>query len=178
VSLILITVALATIVGLATGGSLREFPSIPLRWWGVAIAGVALQVAPTPASLAYAALLVSLAVLLVFAFVNLRTAGFILIFVGLALNAVVIVANHGMPVTREALASSGEVTTTVSDLRTNGGAKHHLADDGSVLLPLADSIGLGSPIDAVVSVGDLCIQLGVGWFIVVALRPPASRRQA
>ena len=170
-SLILITVALATIVGLATGGRLREFPSIPFRWWGVAIAGVALQLAPTSAALAHAALLISLAALLVFALVNLRTAGFILIFVGSVLNAAVIVANHGMPVTREALAASGEVSTTLSDLRTNGGAKHHLADDGSVLLPLADAIGIPAPVGAIVSVGDICVYLGVGWFVAAALRP-------
>lgn len=172
-SLILVTVALATIVGLVTGGSLRAFPSIPLRWWGLAIAGVVLQFVPVPGVLAYAVLLLSFAVLLVFTFINLRAAGFILIFVGLMLNAVVIVANHGMPVTMRALAASGEVTT-LHELRTNGGAKHHLADQGSVLLSLADSIGIGTPIDEAVSVGDLCVQLGVGWFIVAALRPRAS----
>jgi Family of unknown function (DUF5317) len=173
VSLILVTVALATIVGLVTGGSLRAFPSIALRWWGLAIVGVVLQFVPVPVVLAYAVLLLSFATLLVFTFINLRAAGFVLIFVGLMLNAVVIVANHGMPVTMRALAASGEVTT-LHELRTNGGAKHHLAEGSSVLLPLADSIGIGTPIDEAVSVGDLCVQLGVGWFIVAALRPRPS----
>jgi len=175
VTLILVTVAIATIVGLLTGGSLNVFPSIRLRWWGLAIAGIALQFVPVPGAFAYAALLLSFAALLVFAFINLRAAGFILIFVGLALNALVIVANHGMPVTMRALAASGEVST-LHELRTNGGAKHHVADDGSVLLLFADSIGIGTPIDEAVSVGDLCMQLGVGWFIVVALKPRSASR--
>ncbi len=168
--LILLTVVIATVVGLLGGGSLRAFPSVPLRWWGLALVGVVLQFARTSEGFAYAALLVSLALLLVFAFVNLRAAGFILIFVGLLLNTVVIVANHGMPVTREALGTSG-ATSTLEELRTEGGAKHHLADDGSLLLPLADSIGISAPIDEAVSVGDLCVQAGVAWYLVVALRP-------
>ena len=168
--LILLTVAIAVIVGLLLGGSLRVFPSVSLRWWGLAIAGVVLQLARVSGAYAFAVLLLSFVLLLLFAFVNIQVAGFILIFTGLLLNAVVIVANHGMPVTREALKASGEMSA-LHELRTQGGAKHHLADDGSVLLPLADVIGVGRPIDEAVSVGDLCVQLGVGWYIVTALRP-------
>ncbi len=168
--LILLTVAIAGIAGLLAGGSLRVFPSVPLRWWGLALVGVVLQFSRTSGAIADAMLLVSFVLLLVFAFMNLRAAGFILISVGLLLNALVIVANHGMPVTRHALDSAGGAST-LDELRTQGGAKHHLANDGSVLLPLADVIGIPSPIDEVVSVGDLCVQIGVGWYIVIALRP-------
>ena len=169
---ILIVVVAAVAVGLLAGGSIRSFPTITLRWWPLALVGLALQVAPVPDRYSFAALVTSLALLLVFAFINLRSPGFILIFAGLMLNAVVIVSNHGMPVTRTALAGSDQtVAAAVSELQANGGAKHHLANDGSILLPLADAMGIAAPVGAIVSVGDVCIYLGVGWFVAAALRP-------
>ena len=169
---ILIIVVAAVVVGLLAGGSIRSFPTIALRWWQLAVIGLALQFAPISDRYAFAALVTSLALLIVFAFINLRSPGFILILMGLTLNAVVIVSNHGMPVTRTALAGSdGTVAVAVAELRANGGTKHHVADDGSVLLPLADTIGIPAPVGAVVSVGDICVYLGVGWFVAAALRP-------
>lgn len=168
--LILLTIATATIVGLLAGGSFRFFPSIPLGWWSLAIAGVILQFAPISGVAAFWVLLVSFVLLLAFASLNLRAPGFILIFTGLLLNTLVIAANRGMPVTREALVRSGQVST-LADLRQNGGAKHHLADEGSVLLPLGDATAIPQPIGQAVSVGDICIHLGVGWCVAAALRP-------
>jgi hypothetical protein len=169
---ILIVVVAAVAVGLLAGGSIRSFPTIPLRWWLLALIGLGLQLAPIPDRYAFPALAASLVLLLVFAFINLRSPGFILILTGLMLNAVVIVSNHGMPVTRTALAASDRAqAVAVAELRANGGAKHHLADDGSVLLPLSDAIGIPSPVGAIVSVGDVCLYLGVGWFVAAALRP-------
>lgn len=169
---ILIVVFAAVVVGLLAGGSIRSFPTIALRWWQLAAIGLALQFAPISDRYEFAALVTSLALLIVFAFINLRSPGFILILMGLTLNAVVILSNHGMPVTRAALAGSeGAVEVAAAELRASGGTKHHLADGGSVLLPLADTIGIPAPVGAVVSVGDVCLYLGVGWFVAAALRP-------
>lgn len=169
---ILIVVVAAVAIGLLAGGSIRSFPTVPLRWWPLALVGLGLQFAPLPDRYAFSALAASLVLLLVFAFINLRSPGFILILMGLMLNAVVIVSNHGMPVTRTALAASDRAqAVAVAELRANGGAKHHLADEGSVLLPLADAIGIPAPVGAIVSVGDVCLYLGVGWFLAAALRP-------
>jgi hypothetical protein len=170
VTFILLTIVVALVIGLLAGGNLRVFPSVPIRWWALAIAGVVLQWFPISGDAAYWALLASLALLAVFAVVNIRVPGFILILTGLLLNALVIAANHGMPVTERALMRSGQ-EATLHDLRTSGGAKHHLVDDGTILLPLADVIAIPRPISQIVSVGDLCVHLGVAWFIVVALRP-------
>jgi hypothetical protein len=172
VTLILIVVVAAVVVGLLAGGTIRSFPTVPLRWWSVAVTGLGLQVAPIPDRFAFPSLLVSLALLLMFAFINLRSPGFILILTGLLLNAVAIVSNHGMPVTRTALAASDRpVAVEVTELRANGGAKHHLADDRSVLLPITDAIGIPAPVGATVSVGDVSVYLGAGWFVAAALRP-------
>ncbi len=169
---ILIVAVAGVVIGLLAGGSIRSFPTVTLRWWPLAVIGLGLQFAPIADRWAFAALVGSLALLLSFAFINLRSPGFILILTGLMLNAVVIVANHGMPVTRAALSGSDQAATAAeTELRASGGAKHHLADDGSVLLPLADSIGIPAPVNAIVSVGDLCVYLGVGWFVAAALRP-------
>ena len=75
-----------------------------------------------------------------------------------------------MPVTAAALVRSNQ-SSTLDDLVAHGGAKHHLATGETVLLPLADVIAIGRPIDQIVSVGDLCVHLGVAWFVVFACRP-------
>jgi Family of unknown function (DUF5317) len=170
VTLILITVVGAMIVGLLAGGSFRYFPSIPLGWWSLAIAGVVLQFLPFEGSVGYWTLVASFVLLLAFAAINLRAPGFILIFTGLVLNMIVITANHGMPVAREALVRSGQ-ETTLNDLRENGGSKHHLADDDTVLLVLGDSIVVPEPIGVALSVGDVCVYLGVAWCFAASLRP-------
>ena len=178
--LILATLLVAVAIGFISRGSLHGFPSVSIRWWGLALVGVILQFLPIDGDRGFWTLLASFALLIVFAIVNVRAPGFILILTGLLLNGLVIAANHGMPVTARALARSDQ-RSTMGELEHHGGAKHHLADDGTVLLPLADVIGIPSPIADVVSVGDVCVYLGVGWYVVVAMRPgyrPAMRRSS
>jgi len=174
VKLILLVITIATIVGLASGGRFRFFPSIPLGWWSLAIAGVVLQFAPLTGNAGYWALIGSFVLLLAFAASNVRAPGFILILAGLLLNTIVIVANHGMPVTREALVRSGQ-EATLADLREHGGAKHHLAEGDATLLALGDAIAVPQPIGQAVSTGDLCVHLGVAWCVVASLRPRDPR---
>ncbi len=164
--LIMFTVVAATVAGLVAGGTFREFPSVKLRGAWLALAGVVLQFIPLGGAIGTALLYASFAVLIAFAILNVRASyGFTLILIGLALNAVVIVANQGMPVTRNALEGSHQ-SATLNELIANGGAKHHLAGDGTILLPLGDVIPLGTPLDQAISVGDVCVQLGAAWFIV------------
>jgi hypothetical protein len=167
--LILLTVLVGAIIGLLAGGRLADFPTVRLRRPWLAVVGVVLQFLPVGGDLGFAILLVSFAALLGFAIDNLRAPGFALIVVGLALNVIVIAANHGMPVTSDALVRSDQADTLHS-LITDGGAKHHLATDETVMLPLADVIPIGTPVRQVVSIGDLFVHLGVGWFIVMAMR--------
>jgi hypothetical protein len=68
-------------------------------------------------------------------------------------------------VTRNALEGSNQ-SATLDELIASGGAKHHLADERTVLLPLGDVIPLGAPLDQAISVGDVCVELGAAWFIV------------
>src|SRR6185503_14492017 len=106
--------------------------------------------------------------LLVFAGANLRLPGLALILVGLALNATVIVANGGMPVSADALVRSDQAEVS-TDLQGSGADKHHLATDDDVLTFLGDVIPIPSPIAQVVSIGDVLVYSGVVWFVIVAM---------
>ena len=94
----------------------------------MALAGVILQFLEPAGWKGAATLLLSFALLLIFAAENIRTAGFVLIAAGLSLNALVIAANAGMPVTREAIVRSGQASTIPELEAGAGGSKHHLAE--------------------------------------------------
>lgn len=182
--LIVGAIVAGTLAGLAVGGSLRSLAEIRLRWWPLAVIGLAFQLAPVPSTqgrldhwVGVGLLIASYVALLAFVMVNIRLPGFALISVGFALNVLVISLNGGMPVSRQALAdaygsSSG---TVVTELQSDGGAKHHLERPDDVLLPLTDVIALGAPVHLVMSIGDVLFFLGVTWVIAAATRGPHGR---
>jgi hypothetical protein len=168
--LILVVVIVAIAAGYLSGGSLREFPTVRTRWWWLALLGVAMQLVTGGGTLETWLLLGSFVVLVVYVIGNLAAPGYPLILLGLLMNFAVIAANQGMPVTREALVESGQADT-IPELASNGdGPKHFLAEDGARLLDLGDVIAVGSPIRQVMSIGDVQVHLGIGWFIVMAMR--------
>ncbi|HEY7668641.1 MAG TPA: DUF5317 family protein [Actinomycetota bacterium] len=173
--LILFTVTASVAVGLILGHGLRGFPLVRPRWTALAFAAVAAQLLPIVGLAGSILLFASFAALIAFAAVNLRVPGFAPVLIGLALNALVIVANQGMPVTRDALVASNQ-SATLTALVTDGGSKHHLADDDTRLVFLADAIAVGAPIDQAISVGDILVHVGVGWFVIAAM--PKRRRAA
>jgi hypothetical protein len=164
-SIVLVSIGL----GYVLGGRLGGFERFRLRWWPLAFLGLALQLAPVPAGLATASLIVSYVFLLMFTAANFRAPGIPLILIGLALNLAVIVPNGGMPVSRDALVRSGQAST-LEDLRNGSGVKHHLERPDDVLTPLADIIAIGAPIDQVASVGDVFVYAGLIWLIVAVMR--------
>lgn len=172
--LVLVTFALALVLGTLLGGRISNLAGLKVRWAPAAIAGLALQFLPVPGRvLPLAMLLASFVLLTVFAAVNIRLVGFPLIALGICCNFLVIAVDHGMPVTRQALEASGQ-GYTLRMLVQQGGAKHHLADDDDRLLVLGDVIALG-PLQQAVSVGDLLTYGGVIVLIVAAMRRPADR---
>jgi hypothetical protein len=113
----------------------------------------------------------SFVLLWIFAIGNLDIRGFEIIAVGVALNFLVIVANDGMPVSAQALASSGQ-SDTISDLTNMADSyvKHHLADGDDVALFLGDVIGIPAPVSQAISIGDVCTYAGVAVVVVTAMR--------
>ena len=179
--LTLVAITIAIVVGLLAGGGLSNLATARIRWSILALVGLALQLPPLPGrGLSLGLLFVSFGILLVFALANLRLPGVALILLGLAMNFSVIAANGGMPVTRSALLASGQ-QDTLEVLVHDGGAKHHLASQSDVLIPLADVIPLPG-LHQAVSPGDVATYMGVIWLIVWCMRrrglspEPATRR--
>jgi Family of unknown function (DUF5317) len=168
---VLVTLILAVLLGYLAGGRLGRLGATRLRWPVLAFAGIALQLLPIEGTGGYAIVLASFALLAAFAVANIRHPGFALILVGLALNALVIAVNRGMPVTRAALVESDQ-SSTYSYLVHHGGAKHHLATGDDQLLFLGDVIPVPGPIAQAVSIGDLTMFAGISWFVVARMRRP------
>jgi hypothetical protein len=179
--LVLIVIGLAVCVGFISGGSLRPFERVKVHWWGVAVAGLALQGIPLADGVGHAvgtAVLVgSYGLLIAFAWVNRRLPAMWLVMAGLILNILVIGVNGGMPVSASALETAG---ARAEDLGA-GTAKHHLKGPDDKLTPLGDVIGIPPPIGAVISIGDVLLYAGVAILVVAVMlgrsgenhRPPA-----
>jgi hypothetical protein len=174
--LFLSVILLSVLVGYLVGGRLRRFERLHLRYWWLAPIGLGLQALPLPDARHGTDFLVRMVVLgasyvllLLFAGVNIRITGMPLLLVGLALNAVVVVANGGMPVSRHALEVSGQ-TEVLKLLTADGGAKHHLMTSEDRLTPLADVIPIPPPVGQVASVGDVFVYAGLAWLIVAVMR--------
>jgi len=171
--LILLTFVGAIIVGLLAGGRLRGLSTVRLRWPYLALVGIVLQLLPIGGWAENALVMLSFALLCVFAVLNIRQPGFVLVLIGLSLNLLVISVNQGMPVSDWALVKSDQ-QDTLTYLIHHGGAKHHLATSDDDLRFLGDVIPIPSPVSQAASVGDLTMYAGAAWFIVSWMRRPAE----
>jgi hypothetical protein len=172
----------AVLIGFAIGGRLSRLEAIHPRWWGLAILGLGLQFVPLPEGAAgtdlvvrTSVLVVSYAMLIGFAILNLRLAGMWLVLIGILCNFAVITVNGGMPVGEQALIDSGQADV-LETLRTERTDKHHLQDEDDMLVFLADVIAIPPPIGQAVSVGDVFMYVGLIWVIAAAMRRPAPSR--
>jgi hypothetical protein len=186
VLLIVAVIVAGLLVGIALGGDIRTLSELKLRWWPLALVGLVLQLIPVPSMdgqldrwLAVGLLAGSYVVLIAFVAMNIRLAGFPVIALGFALNLLVISVNGGMPVTEHAIrqAYGARTATEITRLQEQGGAKHHLARDDDVLLPLADVIPVGAPQRQVLSAGDLVFMVGVFWVVAAATKGAAGRHR-
>jgi hypothetical protein len=113
----------------------------------------------------------SYAFLLAFCFVNLRISMMWVIGVGIALNALVIGLNQGMPTRDHEVTTRSGRTIKEPIERT---AKHR-PESGNDLLPfLGDRLQVPAPIDEVISIGDVVIGLGI---ILVCYQGSRARRR-
>lgn len=173
--LMLVSLSLAVLAGIAFGGRMRNLSTVRLRWTGLAMAGFALQWVYGPGTLIpLTCLYLSFVLLTVFAIKNLPIVGFWIILAGVAMNFLVIGLNQGMPVAEQALMASGQADT-LDDLIKNPWPKHHLASDDDVVLFLGDVIALPQPVGQAISLGDIFTYGGVGVVIVAGMRTPGRR---
>ena len=178
-----LVIVFAVLVGYLTGGRLSRFESMRLKWWWLAIVGLGIQFVPLPEGTEGTDLLVrtivlslSYTLLVLFAAVNVRVPGMVLVLIGLACNFAVIAANGGMPVRAETLRDSGQ-EDVLALLQEDGAAKHHLMTDEDVLTFLGDVIAVPQPVGQAISIGDVFMYTGLIWLIVATMRartPSAS----
>ena len=163
----------AIALGLLLRGSLAHFERMSLHWWGLAIAGLLLQVAPapvlpglTPRGSGAVTLIASYLLLLSFLFLNRRIPAAPAMSLGLLLNLAVVGLNAGMPVSQSAIdkASGSSVTPSIES------SKHHVMTDSDKLTGLADILPIPPPFGVVISVGDVFLYGGMGWFVFQVTR--------
>jgi len=170
VLLVLLVIAPAVLLALATGGRfsrLADQPLTDLRWlaaaalsqllgsWISEIAGMAYTVG----------LVVSAGCISVFLRRNLRHPGVALLALGFACNALVVALNGAMPVASSALVRAGLKPQVSADPR-------HEASGTSTVLPwLGDVIPVALPnLGQAVSPGDVLIAAGAGLVVYAGMR--------
>jgi hypothetical protein len=158
-------IAVVALVVVLTRGSFRRLGRIELRHVWLLLVALAIQVvlevvtfAPDQIdTIGFGLLMLSYGLIFVFCLFNLRTSGFIVIAVGVALNALVIGLNQGMPTKDNVVERHGK--TVHVPIETSVKHKPSTVDD--VLPFLGDQITFpGMPNDQF-SVGDIVIFLGV-----------------
>ena len=167
-------IVLAVLLGYVLGGRLRQFETLRIHWWGLAVIGVALERLPAraigdvPGSVVGPVMLaLSYGLLLVFLFVNRWIPGISFMSIGLLLNLVVVLVNGGMPVQASAIERVGGNPAVLVEADAT---KHHLMNDTDLLRPLADVIAIPSPVNAVISIGDVFLYSGICYSIVQIMR--------
>jgi hypothetical protein len=161
------TVVVAALVVLVTFGSFGQLSRIQVKSVWLLLAGLVLQIGITFAgipkdlydSVGFGVIMFSYVLILAFCFVNIGIRGIGLITIGVAMNALVIGLNQGMP-TRD------QPVTTASGRHIRKPIEpdvKHRAERSSDLLPfLSDIIWLPAPFDEeAISFGDLILAVGV-----------------
>lgn len=167
--LVALSLAIAVAVGSVSGGRLAALSELRIRFAPLAIVGLAMQAVNPPDRWALMMLLGSFVLLTFVTVANLRTPGFAIVLVGVAMNLAVIAVNGGMPVDRDAVVASGQ-DETLGGLVEGRGVKHHLAGPEDRLRFLGDAIAIPPPVGQVISLGDLFTCGGVAVIVASAMR--------
>jgi hypothetical protein len=168
---ILYAIPIGLAAGILLGGRLEGLALVGFRWGGLAIAGLAVQLAifgplaDRVGDLGPPLYVASTLAVLGAVIRNIRITGMALVAVGAACNLVAILANGGrMPADPGALAAAG--------LARDGGFSNSVASADPALRPLTDVFALpaGVPLANVFSVGDVLIGLGIAVVIAILMR--------
>jgi uncharacterized protein DUF5317 len=177
--LLLGTVVAVVLVVSLSRGSFSELAALRVRGFWLLALGLGMQAALEFVDLpkneietvGYGILMASYACILAFCVANVATAGFGVIAIGIAMNALVIGLNQGMPTKPIGNDAHGNrVYKTVAQT-----VKHRQTDDDDLLPVLDDRILLPKPADSLVSFGDLVISIGIGELVYFASRSKTRR---
>ncbi len=178
--LLLFTVVAALLVVVLTFGSFSQLSRLSVTGGWMLALGLGLQagleIVELPKdqihTIGYGVLMASYALLLAFCFSNVHTSGFGVIAVGIAMNALVIGLNQGMPTIPIGNDADGNRIEKPIEISV----KHRPEESDDLLKFLDDRIVLPEPFDAVVSIGDIVVSLGICELAYFASRKPRRRR--
>jgi hypothetical protein len=180
-SLAVVVLVAAVLVGLACGGSWRRLADLPLQRLSLVVAAVVAQAGGAVVGLLGVAdestsyvvgLAVSAGLALVFCARNVGVAGVPLVTFGLCANALVVAANGAMPVSIEA---AYHARVPIAAISAGTDARHEIAGDGTALSWLGDVIPLPLPLrPEVVSAGDVLVVAGLAELVVLGMLPGAA----
>ncbi|HEX7166187.1 MAG TPA: DUF5317 family protein [Acidimicrobiales bacterium] len=165
-----VALAAGVVIGYLTGGRLRAMGEAELRWSPAMMAGIALQVASVfvDGFAGVTLVLASFALIVAFTAMNLTKPGMGVVLVGVALNAIVIGVNGGMPVRADAIVAAGIADRDEID-ELDFESKRHLETDDDEVTFLGDILPV--PFARVVlSFGDLVMTVGVADVVVHLMR--------
>jgi uncharacterized protein DUF5317 len=165
------------VAGFALGGRIHRLGDFRFRGAPLAIAALAIMVVETSVDFGRSAdrtlVAAAYALIALFLLVNLlRSRGALKVGIGLfaigwVLNASVMIANGGMPLSLAAYESSGQSGQPTPG--EGGFFKIVIADQNTVMRPLGDVIAL-KPFGRVVSAGDLVLLAGLSLTVVAGMR--------
>lgn len=141
--------------GWLSGGRPARLATLPIRWWPILGAAMAVRLsAPLAGDAAAAVYVAAFAGIVAVALANLSLPGMPFIAAGAAMNFVVVAANGGMPVDPLAIETAGAVMP--------GDHLHLPMTDGTRLPVLADVLPI--PLfRSVYSFGDVLLAVGAFW---------------
>jgi hypothetical protein len=176
--LVIATVLAALAVVFVTHGRIQEI--VKLRPSGVwlLVAGFGIQAVleiihfgqSEITTIGYGMLMASYALILGFCLANLTSRGFGVIAIGVAMNALVIGLNQGMPT--KPIGSDAHGNRVFKPIERT--VKHRQSRHDDLLGLLSDRILFPEPFDEIVSFGDIVIAMGVCELVYFATRRPAA----
>jgi hypothetical protein len=177
-SLAVVVLVAAVLLGLGLGGSWRRLADLPMRRLGLVVAAVLAQAGGAVVgvmgfadeSTSYVVgLAVSAAFALAFCARNVRVAGVPLVSSGLLLNAVVVGANGAMPVS---IVAAYHARVPIAAISAGTDARHEIAGVGTALPWLGDVLPVPLPVrPEVVSAGDVLVVAGLAELVVLGMLP-------
>ena len=163
---IVVVGGVALVVVIVTRGSFTRLFRLPIQSIWMVLVALAIQIllafVEIPSDrfddLGIVLVMASYAFLLAFCLVNLRISMMWVIGLGIALNALVIGLNQGMPTADNEVTTRSGRTIEEPIERT---AKHRPESDDDLLPILGDRLRVPYPVDEVISIGDVVIGLGI-----------------
>jgi hypothetical protein len=163
--LLLVTLMAAVLVVVLTHGRLSQLSRLRVLAFWLLAAGLAIQATleyinfprDQIETVGYSLLMISYGLLLAFCATNLSTRGFGVIAIGIAMNALVIGLNQGMPT--KPIGNDAQGNRVFKPVQQT--VKHRQERDDDLLGFLGDRILFPKPLNELVSFGDLVIAVGL-----------------